>query len=226
MRRELAVALLAAAGIASAATADAHQDILARLDQAAAAFRTMTAEITYTTHTAVLNEDDTEQGRVVMKKLAPGEVEGLMEYMKPDHKLYLFQKGKLQVYTPNDNTVTVYDLGKQGAQIDQFLALGFGTSSKDLQAGFQVTPAGPAALNGKAATKVDLVPTTEQGKKLLTKIELWIGPDAYPLQEKLYQPSGDYSLIRYDNVKINPPLAADALKLETAPGVKYEYPQK
>lgn len=226
MRRDLALALLTTAGIVLAATADSREDILSRMDQAAASFHTMTADVTHTTHTAVLNEDDTDNGRVAMKKVASGEILGLMEYTKPDHKFFQFEKRKLQIYTPNDNTVQVYDLGKHGEQLDQFLAIGFGTSSKDLMAGFQLNSGGAATVNGKAASKVELIPTTADGKKLLTKIELWIGPDNYPLQEKLQEPSGDYVLVAYNNVKINPPLGPDALQLKVAPGAKYEYPQK
>lgn len=218
MRKQFSVALFTAA-VGFAATAESRQDILSRMDQAAAAFQSMTADVVHTSHTAVLNENDTDYGRVVLKKIAPGEVQGLMEYTKPDHKFFLFEKRKLQIYTPSDNTVQVYDLGKHGEQLDQFLALGFGTSSKELTASFQVNP-------GATANEVDLIPTTADGRKLLTRIELWIGPDNYPLKEKLDEPSGDYVLVTYNNVKINPPLGADALQLKLAPGAKYEYPQK
>jgi outer membrane lipoprotein-sorting protein len=81
---------------------------------------------------------------------------------------------------------------------------------------------GEDSLAGQAATKLELVPKTEDAKKYVTKLELWV-PDhgaPYPLQEKIYEPSGDYRLITYSDVKINPPIKADAVKLKLPPGVK------
>src|SRR5579884_1863 len=218
--------LVIAAACAGVGLSDARQDILNRMDQAAASFHAMSADIKHTTHTAVLNDDDTETGNVVMKKAGPGEIQGLVEFVKPDHKFYAFEKRKLQIYTPNDNTVQVYDLGKHGEQLDQFLSIGFGTSGKDLARAYDVKVDGTATVAGKPTTRVDLVPTTAEAKKYLTHIELWLADDGYPAQEKLYEPSGDYVLVDYSNVKINPPLGPDAMKLKVAPGAKYEYPQK
>jgi hypothetical protein len=60
-------------------------------------------------------------------------------------------------------------------------------------------------------------------------LELWIpeqgGP--YPVREKISQPSGDYRLVTYSGLKINPPnLKPDALRLKTPAGVKIEHPGK
>lgn len=196
------------------------------MDQAAASFRSMTADIQRTTHTAVLNEDDTDSGRAVMKRAGGTQIQGLVEFVKPDHKFYAFENRKLQIYTPNDNTVQVYDLGKHGEQLDRFLSIGFGTSGKDIARDYQVTVAGTATIGGQSTTRLELIPKVEEAKKYVTKMELWLTSDAYPAQEKLYEPSGDYVLWNYTNVKINPALPADALQLKVAPGAKYEHPQK
>ena len=59
---------------------DAVQSVLARMDKAASEFKSMTARGTYVTHTDVINENSTETGTVVMKKVQPGEVQGLIEF--------------------------------------------------------------------------------------------------------------------------------------------------
>jgi outer membrane lipoprotein-sorting protein len=65
-------------------------------------------------------------------------------------------------------------------------------------------------------------------KHYFVKVELWIPEqgDPYPLREKITEPSGDYILWTYSDLKINPPLAADALQLKPPPGVKIEHPGK
>jgi outer membrane lipoprotein-sorting protein len=55
---------------------------------------------------------------------------------------------------------------------------------------------------------------------------LWITEGNYPIQEKLLEPSGDWILVNYSNVRINPALDPGVFTLHTAPGVKIEYPQK
>jgi len=58
---------------------------------------------------------------------------------------------------------------------------------------------------------------------------LWIPEqgDPYPLREKISQPSGDYRLVTYSDVKINPAhLKSDALQLKLPSGVKTEHPGK
>ena len=48
---------------------------------------------------------------------------------------------------------------------------------------------------------------------------------AYPVQQKLIQPSGDYYLFTYSGVKLNPQLTDEALKLKLPKGVKRQRAQ-
>src|SRR5271163_4198724 len=74
------------------------QPIIARMDKAAAEFKAMKARVTYVTHTDILNEDNTETGTAVMKKVHSGEVEGLVDFVTPDKKTITFEKRRMQVY--------------------------------------------------------------------------------------------------------------------------------
>jgi outer membrane lipoprotein-sorting protein len=78
-------------------------------------------------------------------------------------------------------------------------------------------------------TKVELIPKAGEAREYIQKVELWI-PDRpsqpYPLQEKIYEKSGDYRLVIYTDMKINQPLSADAMQLKLPSGVKTEHPQK
>jgi len=72
-----------------------------------------------------------------------------------------------------------------------------------------------------------LSPTTAGRREKLQKLELWIDDSgAYPVQQKFIQPSGDYYLFTYTDVKVNPPLKDEGFKLKLPKGVKREYPQK
>ncbi len=210
---------------------DGWASIQARMDKAASEFKSMTAQGTYVTHTDVINEDSTESGKVVMRKAASGEVQGLIEFMGSDKRAIYIENRRVRIYYPNINTVRDFDLGKHGEQLDQFLLIGFGTSGTSIARDYTVSlfPNEPVKrIEGIQTIRIRLVPKTGEAKKYVTYVDLWIPEtgDPYPRQEKISQPSGDYQLITYTALKTNQPLAPDALQLKTAPGVKYESPGK
>jgi len=53
-----------------------------------------------------------------------------------------------------------------------------------------------------------------------------VAGNGYPIQQKFYEPAGDYMVFTYSEMKINPELADSALKLHLPKSVKREYPQK
>ncbi len=210
--------LTLAGSAAFAAASDSLRQVLARMDKAAAAFQSMTAHVTQVTHVDVLNDDTTEIGNVTMKKVAPDEVQGRVDFTSPDRKTITFEKRRLQEYLPVINTLRIYDLDRQGPQLDKLILIGFGTSGTELAANWDVTILGPQHLQ--------LIPKSAEVKHYIVKVELWIPEqgDPYPLREKITEPSGDYVLVTYSDKQINPPLKPDALQLKPPPGAKIEHP--
>jgi outer membrane lipoprotein-sorting protein len=125
------------------------------------------------------------------------------------------------------NTVQVYDVGKSRSLVDQFVLLGFGTSGKELAKNYTVNATGEDIVKGRNTTRLELVPRSAKVKEQITKVELWIPLDAgHPVQQKFYQPGGDYYLVTYSDVQLNPNLPDDAFRLKLPANVKREYPQK
>jgi outer membrane lipoprotein-sorting protein len=226
--RKLVVCLaLVTPGILAAGDSTLDQ-VLARMDRAAKDFKAVTAQVTYVTHTEVLNEDDKETGAITMKKVHSGEVQGLVDFTSPDRKTWAFGKRTAEEYLPKLKTVQVFDLKKHGEQIEQFIMIGFGTSGSELAKDYDMTVLGTEAWQGQQTVHLQLVPKSADAKQYIKTLELWIpaqgGP--YPLHEKINEPSGDYRLVTYSDLKINPPLPTDALKLKLPPGVETVYPGK
>ena len=217
------VVCLLLAGPAKLAVADdTVQQVLARMDKAANDFKSMTAQVTHIDHTEVLNEDTKEIGTVTLKNVRPGEVEGRVDFTAPDRKTITFQKRKIQEYLPKINTLQVFDLDKHGEQLDRFLGIGFGTSGTELAKDYDVS----LLARENTALHLRLVPKGAEARQYVEKLDLWIPEqgDPYPLREKIFEPSGNYVLVTYDDLKINPPLKPDAMQLKLPPGVKTEYP--
>jgi outer membrane lipoprotein-sorting protein len=222
--RGFVVCLILAGSAKLAVAEDTVQQVLARMDKAANDFKAMTAQVTHIDHTDVLNEDTKEIGTVTMQKVRPGEVEGRVDFTAPDRKTITFQKRKIQEYLPKINTLQVFDLDRHGEQLDRFLMIGFGTSGIELAKDYEVS----LLTKDKAALQLRLIPKGAEARQYVQKLDLWIPEqgDPYPLREKIFEPSGNYVLVTYEDLKINPPLKPDAMQLKLPPGVKTEYPGK
>ena len=205
--------------------------VRARMDKAATEFKTMTADVTYLTHTDVINDNTTETGTVAMQKVQPGEVRSLIHFLAPDERTVSFQKRLLQIYYPKIKTVQEWNLDKHGEELDQFLMIGFGTSGTTLAKDYDVKVIGIEAVKTPEAIQtvhLRLIPKAVEAKEYVKEFHLWIpeSGEPYPVQEKISAPSGDYRLITYKNMKINVPLPAKALQLQLPDGVKTEHPGK
>ena len=218
--------LLLLIAAASVCRADQLEDTLDRLDKAASSFKTMTANLKQTAHTAVINEDNVESGTIRIKRPKPGDTRMLVEFTEPDVKSVLLQGSTLSIYLPKIKTVQEYEVGKNRSMIEQFLLLGFGTSRKELAAANEIQFGGEETRGGKPAVRLDLTPKGEDVRKHVSKIELWISPETgYPLGHKIYQPGGDYQLFEFSNLQINVNLPDSAFKLNLPKDVKKERPQ-
>lgn len=226
--RKLVVCLALAAPAIAAASDSALDQVLARMNRAAKDFKSMTAHVTYVTHTEVLNENDTETGTITMKKIHSAEVETLVDFTSPDRKSIAFEKRTAREYLPKLKTVQVFDLKKHAEQIEQFIMIGFGTSGSELAKDYDMTVLGTETWQRQQTVHLQLIPKSPDYKQYVKTIEMWIPAegDPYPLHEKVLEPSGDYRLVTYSDLKINPPLPADALKLKLPPGVETVYPGK
>jgi outer membrane lipoprotein-sorting protein len=208
------------------ARAEPLADVLARMDRAARDFRALSANMKRVQYTAVISESNEMSGAVRLKRIKNGTV-GIVDFQQPEQRTVYVNGHNIQIYYPKANTVEIYDSSKYTANIDQFLLLGFGTSSAELQKSYDLKMSGTETIGGVATTRIDMTPKSAELKKLITKIELWIpeGQDT-PIQEKVTEPSKNYELITYSDIKVNPNLPESAFELKLPEKVKKIHPQK
>ncbi len=206
--------------------ADPLVGVLARMDASAAAFKSMSANLKRVSHTAVINEDSVDSGTIKLKR-SHGDTRMLVDLTAPDRKTAALEGDTFQIYLPKIKTVQEYDLGKKRELLDQFLLLGFGTPGRELSRAYDTTFMGAETVEGHKSGHLQLIPKSPDVLKQLNKIDLWISDDTgYPVQQKFNQPSGDYTLVTFSDLKVNPNLPDSALKLQIPKGVKREYPQR
>ena len=206
--------------------AETLPEVLARMDKSAQSFRSLSGKMHRMQFTAVLNESSTMDGTLRLKRVNKTTM-GVVEFQPPDPRTVFVDGKNIQIYYPKANTVEYYDASKYVANIDQFLLLGFGTTSAELAKSYDTKLGGMESVGGKMCSRIELTPKTQQMKQLITKIELWIPEgDSNPVREKVTEPSKNYELVDYSDVQLNPALPESAYELKVPAGVKKIYPQK
>jgi len=202
------------------------ESALARIDRASAGFKSVTADIRRLTHTDVINDDTIDSGSIKLKRSKPHDMRMLIDLTQPDPKSVAVQAKKAEIYYPRMQTVQEYDLGKYRDWLDQFYLVGFGTTSKELQDAYNLRLLGTDTKAGQKVIGLELVPKSKEILQHLKRFELWISDSkGLPVEQKYYPP-GQYIVVTYTNVNVNPDLPDSALKLQLPKGVKREFPQK
>jgi len=227
------IAIAGIVGIAMSAAARPkpagdQEAVLDRVDRAGAAFRGMSAHLRRLSHTAVINEDNVDSGTILLKRAHRRDLRMLIDLTEPDPRTVAFQGHTLEIYYPKAATVQEIDVGngKDRALLEQFFLLGFGTSRAELQASYNLRLVGQDTLGGQKTEILELIPKSKEVLQHLTKLEMWVAENGYPIQQKFYLGGGDYQVATYSDMKINPDLPDSALKLKTPKNVKREYPQR
>lgn len=199
--------------------------VLKKMDTAAAGFRTAQAEFEWDTYEKVIDEvDDFQTGNIYYRR-AGKEIEMMadvkmagsdLKKLKQEPKFVLFSKGKIRMYQPKMDQITEFDLGKNRADLESYVVLGFGGSGQDLVKTFDVTYVGPETISGVATAKLKLVPKSEKVRNTYKEIDLWIDLEkGISVQQQAFQPDGNYRLAKYSSIRLNEKINDEVFKLKT-----------
>ena len=198
---------------------------LAGMDQAATRFATVTGNLEYTKVTVLVNDRSTERGTIYFEK-AKGKTRVMLAFREPAEKYVLFQGTKVSFYRPKIAEAEEYDIAQRQGLVEQFLLLGFGTAGNDLQKAYRIAWRGEETLDGQRVVHLELTPKSAQASTRLKQIELWLAPENWqPIQQKFWEPSGDYLIARYSGLKLNTKIPDRNFKLPLRGKVKTVRPQ-
>jgi outer membrane lipoprotein-sorting protein len=201
--------------------------VLAKMDAAAATFRTARADFEWDRYEKVIDEiDDVQKGTVYYRRTGKDkEIEmkadvkkagSSADTLKDEPKYVLVSEGKIKMYEPKPDQVTVYDMGKKRSEFESYVVLGFGGSGQELVKQFDVSYGGQENINGITTAKLQLIPKSEVVRNNFKQIILWIDLDrGISVQQQLFDLQGDYRLAKYFSIKLNEKVADDVFKLKT-----------
>ena len=234
MKRSILIGLtlvLAAAGalLAQAApkaqASPALEKILNRMDETVAKFRAAQADFVWEQFQSVVKETDTQKGKVYFR-WATKDLQMMANIQDPTQKNVLYSDGKVQVYQPTIDQVTVYAPGKNRADVESFLVLGFGGGGHDLLKSFDVKYEGSENVGGVQTTKLDLLPKSPRVRNMFDHILMWVDPArGVSVQQQVFEPSGDFRLAKYSDIQLNQKLPDNIFKLKTTGKTKVVSPQ-
>lgn len=213
--------------VAPGAAVEPLSAVETRMDQAAAQFKALEAKIKRVSYTAVIKDKTEESGKIYIKKVKQGDTRIKIDVMEPAPRSTVIGKKKYENFLPKIATVQEVDLGKYAKLVDQFMLLGFGSTSKELQAEYALKVTGEESINGVLTTRVELTPKSVGVQEHLKRVEMWFPlKEGYPIQQKFHKPSGDYEMSTYSAVQLNPNLTEADVALKLPKNVKREYPLK
>ena len=201
------------------------EQVLRKMDAVSASFRTAQAEFEWDNYQRVIDEIVDVQTGTIFYRRSNKEIEMMAEIkkagtsvstLKSEPKYVLFSEGKIRMYQPKPDQVTVYDLGKERGDLESYVVLGFGGSGQDLQKAFDVNYQGTETLNGVAAVKLELTPKSEKVRRYYNRMILWIDPDkGVSVQQEFFTPQGDYRLCKYSSIRLREKVPEDVFRLKT-----------
>lgn len=197
----------------SSASSGNLEGVLSDMDKAASSFKSAQADFVWDQFSKVVNDHDFQKG-VIYYRIANKETQMVADIKDPSAKQVVFSNGKVDVCQPDIGQVTEYSAGKNKADFESFLVLGFGGRGHDLQKSFNVTYSGDETVDGVKAAKLTLAPKAQKVKNMFSQIVLWIDPaKGISVQQQFIEPSGDYRLAKYSNIKINQKVGDEVFKL-------------
>lgn len=211
--RFLAPLLLAFVAQATLAAADLPT-VLSKMNAAAPQFQGMTAKIRWVKYTKLVDDTSVESGDLWVKKDAKG-VQLRIAFTEPVRKQVRIQKTTVELFTEAINQIDEYDLKAKGSQLYEGLLLGYGVSGDDLKQRYDIKIAAEESIDGQSTVKLDMIPKNAEDRAAGKSVQMWISTQTWqPVQQKANEHSGDYRLVSYSGVKINPAIKASDLALD------------
>ncbi len=195
------------------------KQILSHINETGKYMKTVSCDFEYTKVTVLVDDRSTESGELFLRKNKNPDL--LLKFEKPDQKEILLKKNKAEMFMPKINQIQEYDLAKHSGLVDQFLLLGFGTDTNELQKSYDIKFVNEEDLRGDTAAVLELTPRNEKVAAQITKIQLWISEESWlPIQQKFFEPSGDYLQTRFNSIKVNRTIPNSTFKIDAPKDVK------
>lgn len=192
--------------------------ILNKMENAHKQMKSLKAELVQEKVNPQIGSKDSDYGLLIYKP-GVGKEKGKLriDYTKPGVKTLSVIGENYTFYEPRLNqalksTVSKATKGKTAANL-----VGLDGSLKALLNNYNMEIAGDASVNGQMTSILRLTPKT---KSDFTSIDIWVSQSGLPVQWKMIERNGDYTVITLKNTQINTNIADSAFVVNLPGGTK------
>lgn len=182
-------------------------EVIRQLDASSAKFQSAEADFRWDLYERVVKQTSTQTGTIYFIRKGSSTEMGA-QIVPPGAKTLEFKDGKLRVFDPMSNHLIEIAAGKNSAQYESFLTLGFGGSGTALTKAWTITDLGTESMSDGAQTvsveKLDLVAKEQSVRNMFTHIVIWVDPlRDVSLKQQFFTPSEDVRTAVYTKIRYN-----------------------
>jgi outer membrane lipoprotein-sorting protein len=209
------------AALAAGVRAESLDTIFARMDEESKKLKSASANLHQSEYFAVIGETTQEDGQLRMKRTKNGMLLRV-DFSPPNARVVALDGRLLSIFYPKANQAERYDVTKYTSTntVQQLLLLSFGAASgAELQKNYTVSTDGSETIDSKATTRV-LVPKSNEMRKEILRITLWIPEgQSTAVKERVDKPGKNYIAWTYSDPKRNGPMSDGDVMLKLPAGV-------
>lgn len=201
---------------AGAAAEPADRDeLLSSFDRVQESIRTLSSEFRETTRSPLLKDPIVANGRMFLTK--PDSIR--WEYSDPENMRFVISNDSYTGYFPERNRAETRKIGRWREQLFRFL--GLGQASAELAKFYDIRIEDPGPDMAGTHCMV-LAPKKKRVRKRMDEVRFWIDGTTYlPVRVEYHgREDGNERVIEFENMTVNPVLAANLYSVELPPGVE------
>lgn len=199
-------------------------EVLAEIDKANTALKTLKADITFTRTITLLESTETSQGEMHYKK--PKRL--YLKFYPPRNEINIVDGKYVWVYHPAEKQAEKYEMdkSKQSSQGLSFFEFGYGESVESAKKDYKITLLETKEEGKKRFYILDLLP--KDPKSQYCDIRLWVEDGFWlPVRIELYESEGEVvNIIELKNIKLNKSMSDKLFIFDVPRGVEVIEPFK
>lgn len=195
--------------------------ILNKMERNRRELHSLRAELIMQKWNAQIHQEDMSSGQVQYVAGKGRDANVRVDWTSPVRELLAVSNGKYTLYRPRLNQAmvgTTASLKGNPGKVNGVLGFGLNASGAQIKSQYNVEVAGEGTLydGGPHVVYLKLTPKTSSGKFT----EVWVDDSGMPVQTRVTESNGDFTLVRLKNIERNASIPSDAFDPQLPPGVK------
>ena len=179
------------------------EEVLSNMDKRGQSLSSMSSNILQKKWTDILEEFDEGERGTFHFLLESQKVFLRKEIAEPQQSILVIRDGRLVFYQPKIKQAQRYDLGNNKDKAE-FLLLGFTSNKEAMKKTYAIKWLGQDRVGDRDTYVLELTPKSKTVSAHFSRIVLWIDSQLWvPIQQKLVEPTRDYLLFQFDQIKLN-----------------------